>query len=74
MNETWYIYLWDRMTDPLLADQRCTAVRRPDGKCIRGKNGNMLVKFDCGRTAFVIARLLRKIKEGVRGRTMTPND
>lgn len=60
-----YKYLGDRMTDPELIGQPCIAIRRPDGKCIRGTNGNMLVKFDCGRTATVIARLLRKIKDGV---------
>lgn len=59
MNE--YTYLGDRMTDPLLKGSRCRAVRRPDGKCIRGTNGNMLVQFENGRVANVIGRLLRKI-------------
>lgn len=58
---TRYTYLGDRMTDPTLKGATCTAVRRPDGKCIRGKNGNMLVIFESGRVATVIGRLLRKI-------------
>ncbi len=56
-----YIYLGDRMTDPQLKGSRCQAVERTDGKCIRGRNGNMLVEFDTGRVAVVIGRLLRKI-------------
>ncbi|QMW06337.1 hypothetical protein [Spirosoma foliorum] len=56
-----YQYLGDRMTDPTLKDQSCTAVLQENGKCIRGKNGNMLVVFDSGRTANVIGRLLRKL-------------
>lgn len=58
---TVYIYIGDRFTDPALKNKQCTAVRRQDGKCIRGKNGNMLVEFD-GVHVNVIARLLRKIK------------
>jgi len=57
-----YTYLGDRLTDPRLKGQACSAVRRPDGKCIRGKNGNMLVRFACGETVVVLGRLLRKIK------------
>jgi len=57
-----YIYNGDRMTDPKYKLAECSAVRRPDGKCIRGKNGNMLVKFATGKTVVVIARQLRKIK------------
>ena len=46
-NQTqYYIYLGDRMTDPILKGSKCRAVLRPDGKCIRGKNGNMLVEFE----------------------------
>ncbi|WP_234733618.1 hypothetical protein [Tellurirhabdus bombi] len=55
-----YLYLGDRLTDPALKGQRCTAVRRADGKCIRGKNGSMLVRFESGRVVAVIGRLLRK--------------
>lgn len=57
-----YIYRGDRLTDPKYRDQACTAVRRTDGKCIRGKNGNMLVQFENGGVVNVVARQLRKIK------------
>jgi hypothetical protein len=56
-----YRYLGDKFTDPALKGQTCRAIRAIDGKCIRGKNGNMLVSFD-GKPVVVIARLLRKIK------------
>jgi hypothetical protein len=56
-----YKYIGDRLTDSNLKRQECNAVRRQDGKCIRGKNGNMLVEFESGRH-IVIARLLRKVK------------
>ena len=56
-----YRYIGDRFTDPRWKGQECTAVRRPDGKCIRGRNGSMLVQFDCGTTVVIIGRLLRKI-------------
>jgi hypothetical protein len=55
-----YLYLGDRFTDPELKRKECVAVRRPDGKCIRGHNGNMLVSFD-KRPVIVSARLLRRI-------------
>lgn len=55
-----YKYLGDRLTDPELKGKTCEAVLRPNGKCIRGKNGSMLVKFENGREANVIGRLLRK--------------
>ncbi|GAB3325939.1 hypothetical protein GCM10027299_24700 [Larkinella ripae] len=55
-----YIYLGDRMTDPNLKGQPCSAIRRADGKCIRGKNGSMLVQFSSG-PKIVIGRLLRKV-------------
>lgn len=55
-----YKYLGDRLTDQKYKGKFCEAVRREDGKCIRGKNGNMLVDFD-GKKVIVIARLLRKI-------------
>ncbi|GAA4461810.1 hypothetical protein GCM10023189_37730 [Nibrella saemangeumensis] len=57
-----YRYIGDRLTDPELKGTRCSAVRREDGKCIRGRNGSMLVIFENGRTAVVIGRLLRKVK------------
>lgn len=43
--DEWYIYLGDRLTRPELRRMPCRAVRRLDGKCIRGRNGNMLVEF-----------------------------
>lgn len=55
-----YIYLGDKQTAPSLKGKTCAAVRRPDGKCIRGKNGTMLVQFN-GEPHVVIGRLLRKI-------------
>jgi hypothetical protein len=56
-----YKYLGDRLTAPEYKGAECEAVRRPDGKCIRGKNGSMLVSFD-GKKVNVIGRLLRKVK------------
>ncbi len=53
-----YKYLGDRLTDPAYKGQTCSAIKR-NGKCIRGKNGNMLVDFN-GRKVVVIAKLLRK--------------
>ena len=57
-----YIYLGDRNTDPKIKNQECRAVRRVDGKCIRGRNGSMLVEFDCGKMV-VVGRLLRKSRK-----------
>jgi hypothetical protein len=56
-----YYYLGDRQTDSEWKGTRCKAVRRQDGKCIRGKNGTMLVEFAAGKSV-VVGRLLRKIK------------
>jgi hypothetical protein len=60
-----YIYLGDRMTDGFLKGQGCMAVRRPDGKCRRGKNGAMLVRFVDGSEHVVIGRLLRRKAKGI---------
>ena len=57
-----YVYLGDRNTDPSVKNTFCKAVRRADGKCIRGKNGSMLVQFEDGRQSVLVGRLLRKIK------------
>ena len=57
-----YTYLGDRNSDPVYKGQPCAAVRH-QGKCIRGRNGNMLVYFADGRRVNVVARLLRKIKK-----------
>lgn len=61
MEKPEYTYLGDRITDQHLKGKTCSAVRRSDGKCIRGKNGSMLIKFSGGAKAIVVARLLRKI-------------
>ena len=56
-----YTYLGDRSTVDPYKGRQCNGVRKPNGKCIRGKNGNMLVSFQ--ETLVVVqARLLRKIK------------
>lgn len=55
-----YRYLGDRMTTPALKRSFCTAVMTA-GKCIRGRNGNMLVEFLDRSKHVVIARLLRKV-------------
>lgn len=57
-----YKYQGDRFTDARFKNQTCEAVKNNRGKCIRGRNGNMLVKFESGELCVVIARLLRKIK------------
>jgi hypothetical protein len=59
--DTIYRYLGDRLTNPALKGQLCQAITR-NGKCIRGKNSNMLVMFD-RVPVVVVARLLRKIKD-----------
>lgn len=62
MSNMQYIYHGDRLTDPAYRKQPCKAVRRQDGKCIRGRNSNMLVEFADGTQVVILARLLRKIK------------
>lgn len=54
MDEMDYIYLGDRLTRPELRRMPCRAVRRSDGKCIRGRNGNMLVEFNGGGKCVVL--------------------
>ena len=56
-----YVYRGDRLTNPALKGATCTAVRRADGKCIRGKNGSMLVEFANGQRVNVLGRQLRKV-------------
>ena len=56
-----YVYLGDRNTADTLKKKGCNAVRR-NGKCIRGRNGSMLVCFEDGREMVVVGRLLRKNK------------
>jgi len=54
-----YIYLGDRFTDPRYVKAPCDAVRRPDGKCIVGRNATMLVTFDGVEPVVVLRRRLR---------------
>ena len=54
-----YRYLGDRITENRFKGAECVAVLNDKGKCIRGKNSNMLVSFD-GVKVVVLARLLRK--------------
>jgi hypothetical protein len=54
-----YVYLGDRNTSSILKKASCNAVRR-NGKCIRGKNGSMMVQFEDGKVHVVVGRLLRK--------------
>ena len=56
-----YRYRGDRWTRPDLKGALCEAVRRPDGRCIRARNGSMLVRFENGETHVVMGRQLRKI-------------
>jgi hypothetical protein len=57
-----YIYHGDKLTDVLFKKKPCKAVRKENGKCIRGKNSNMLVEFENGIQVVIMARTLRKIK------------
>jgi hypothetical protein len=62
ISDTRYIYLGDKLTSSKLRLQPCRAVKREDGKCIRGRNSNFLVEFGDGRKVVVLGRLLRKAK------------
>lgn len=55
-----YLYHGDRWTFEPLKGMLCFAVVRPDGKCVRGRNGNMLVRGFSGKAYVVPARRLRK--------------
>jgi hypothetical protein len=55
-----YRYLGDRQTASTYVAATCDAVRRPDGKTIRGANGAMLVTFD-GVPVVVLGRRLRRL-------------
>jgi hypothetical protein len=57
-----YIYKGDKLTADFWKGKACTAVLNEIGKCIRGRNGSMLVEFDDGTKSVIIGRLLRKIK------------
>lgn len=54
-----YRYLGDRFTARALRGAGCDAVRR-NGKCLRGRNGSMLVRLADGQYCVVLARLLRR--------------
>lgn len=58
-----YTYRGDRLTEPTLRGMQCDPVRRANGKCIRGKNSNMLVIDAQGRCWVVLARQLRINKD-----------
>ena len=55
-----YIYRGDRYTDVQYKMKACLPVITSTGKCIRGKNGNMLVSFQSG-ICNVLARQLRRL-------------
>lgn len=48
-----------RLTSLVFKGHNCNAVRNMNGKCVRGRNSNMLVSFD-GKKVVVLARMLRK--------------
>lgn len=53
-----YRYLGDRLSDK--RGMLCRAVRI-NGRCVRGRNGNMLVEDAANTRHVVLARLLRKL-------------
>lgn len=55
-----YLYRGDRYTDEKYKLQPCLPVLSSAGKCIRGRNGNMLVSFQSG-SCIVLARQLRRL-------------
>ena len=55
-----YLYRGDRYTDNRYKMKPCSPVLSNAGKCIRGKNGNMLVNFVSG-TVVILARQLRRL-------------
>lgn len=59
-----YIYHGDKLAkiESQYAGKECKAIRRANGKCIRGRNSNMLVEFENGDQVVIPARMLRKIK------------
>ena len=59
---TTYTYRGDKLTAPELKGMTCYPVLNRRDKCIRGKNGNMLVRNASGKCYVVLARQLRKVK------------
>lgn len=61
-----YCYLGDRLTEKRLKGRLCVAVKNKRGKCVRGRNGNMLVRFtELNELCVVLGRRLRKVKDEV---------
>ena len=58
-----YRYLGDKLTDPKYKGRLFNAVRNSRGKCIQGKNRNMLVDFDNGERCVIVGRCIRKNKQ-----------
>lgn len=56
-----HVYRGDRWTAPDLKNRPVTLARRPDGKAIRGRNGNILMVTADGRTFVGVGRRLNKI-------------
>jgi hypothetical protein len=57
-----YRYRGDRGSRADVRGALCVAVRRADGRCVRGRNGNLLVRFVSTDTvAVVLGRQLRKV-------------
>ncbi len=54
-----YTYRGDMLTGNSLRGAQLDPVKRTNGKCIRGKNGNILVCDADGKRYVVLARLLR---------------
>lgn len=54
-----YTYLGDKLTDPRLVGMQCDPVRDERGKCVRGRNGSMLVVDAAGTWYNVVGRRLR---------------
>ncbi|MFC2126637.1 hypothetical protein ACFLU5_17755 [Bacteroidota bacterium] len=58
-----YVYQADKIAEVMDSPyimMPCNAVKRKDGKCIRGKNANMLVEFEDGFRVVVLGRRLKK--------------
>lgn len=55
-----YLYRGDRYTDNRYKMKPCSPVLSNTEKCIRGRNGNMLVSFQSG-SCIVLARQLRRL-------------
>lgn len=54
-----YLYLGDNLSQ--YKEMICDPVLNGNGKCIRGRNSNMVVRFDNGDVVNILARRLRKL-------------